>query len=144
MTRTVVLFVVALVLAPRCAPVRTVSVPLAELGPGERCAIESAEAFIERNGYTKRKLTVEEWKTVAKEGIDTDDVSELASLHDTLKPRAYGLMPRPSGGWVVVFERTRPRNRANGRGVEVEHDCKAVLVVHSEYRLSQARQIVRP
>lgn len=144
MTRIVVQLLAALLLV-RCAPVRPAPMSNTELGTNERCAIESAEAFIEKNGYTTRKLTVEEWKAVAKEGIDTDDVAELARLrHDTLKPRAYGLIANPSGSWVVVFEPTRPRRRNYGRGVEVEHDCKAVRVVHSNYALSEARKIPRP
>ena len=145
MRRTVSPAIVPLLLGLQCATVGNVAVPLTELGPNERCAIESAEAFIEKNGYTRRNLTAEEWKAVAKEGIDTDNVSEMSRLrHDTLKPRAYGLIARPSGGWVVVFERTRPRKPAFGRGVKIEADCRAVQVIHSDYKLSEAKQITRP
>lgn len=103
-------------------------------------AISLAEEFIVKNGYTqkpaveKSKLTPELYDKL----ITFEQVMKLR--HNSLKPKAYGLIKkrRTGQGWTIVFERTPNKefNPNNGRGVSMNLDGTNILMEPVEFPLN--------
>lgn len=103
-------------------------------------AISLAEEFIVKNGYTqtpaieKSKLTPELYDKL----ITFEQVIKLR--HNSLKPKAYGLIKkrRTGSGWTIVFTRTPNKefNPNNGRGVSMNLDGTNILMEPIEFPLN--------
>jgi hypothetical protein len=103
-------------------------------------AISLAEEFVVKNGYTqipaaeKSKLTPELYDKL----ITFEQVMKLR--HNSLKPKAYGLIKkrRTGQGWTVVFTRTPNKefNPDNGRGVSMNLDGTNILMEPVEFPLN--------
>ncbi|MBN8721570.1 MAG: hypothetical protein J0M03_01470 [Acidobacteria bacterium] len=103
-------------------------------------AISLAEEFIVKNGYTqtpaieKSKLTPELYDKL----ITFEQVMKLR--HNSLKPKAYGLIKkrRTGQGWTIVFTRTPNKefNPDNGRGVSMNLDGTNILMEPVEFPLN--------
>ncbi len=109
----------------------------------ETQAIDFAEKFIERNGYTnlppdKRNLAFEsiEWES------DADEM--LKMRHNTLESKAFGISQSRKGdsvGWTVVFRYKNPsdsQTRKNGRAVTMNPDGSKARVEHVDFILAKA------
>ena len=109
-------------------------------------AVDLAEKFIARNGYTdlppdQTKLTYEsiEW-----EG-NVDKMLELR--HDTLERHAYGFRSGRKGGepgWTIVFRFKHPtyrQMRTNGRAVTMNLDGSKPRVEHVDFILRYATKL---
>jgi hypothetical protein len=108
----------------------------------EAQAIEFAEKFIERNGYTdlppdKEKLAYEsiEWES---------NVNEMLRMrHNTLERKAFGISRGRKGdfvGWTVVFKYKNPpdkQTKKNGRAVTMNLDGSEATVVHQDFILAK-------
>ena len=106
-----------------------------QLSSTEIAAVQSAETFISRHGYTAaghpQNLPVE----------NVEVLDPLASREElvkwrsaTLEPKAFGIAPAAPGVSWVLFHRLGDNNEF--RAVRVE-DTSAVQVVHSQLILSQ-------
>ena len=108
----------------------------------EAQAIEAAENFIARNGYTdlppdKEKLAHEsiEW------GSNVDDM--LRSRHNTLESKAYGVsLGRKGGssGWTVIFGYKKPtyrQMRESGRAVTMDVNGSNIRLEHVDFILKK-------
>ncbi len=104
----------------------------------EAQAIEFAEKFIERNGYTdlppdKEKLAYEsiEWES---------NVDEMLKMrHNTLERKAFGISRGRKGnsaGWTVVFKYKGSKSK-NGRAVTMDLDGSIARVEHVDFILAK-------
>ena len=112
----------------------------------ESQAVEAAEQFIARNGYTnlppdRTKLTYEsiEW--------ESDINRMLKERHDQLERRAFGVVPGRKGrasGWTVVFRYRHPadsKERKIGRAVTMNLDGSDMRVEHVDFILRYAKRL---
>lgn len=111
----------------------------------EEEAIRLAEEFVAQNGYTradpdKSKLAHEtiEWES----NID----NLLRQRHDTLEPKAYGIVHGRKGGapgWTVVFRyshRASKQEQRNGRAVTMNADGSDPRVEHVDFILKNVER----
>jgi hypothetical protein len=103
----------------------------------ESAAVEKAEGFVIRNGYTiwpefNNKISFEsvEWST--------DTTRLLERRHNTLRTKAYGVRHGRKGnapGWTVVFRR-KNGYEAGGRAVTMNLDGSEIRMEHTDFRLN--------
>jgi hypothetical protein len=72
-------------------------------------AIARAEEFIKDNGYTDLPPTEDKSKLVPESVIGGTEAEGLRLRHNTLEPKAYGIIQggRNGDGWYVVFRYNR-------------------------------------
>lgn len=108
----------------------------------EAQAIEFAEKFIERNGYTDLPPDKE---NLAYESIEWEsNVDEILKMrHDTLERKAFGISRGRKGdstGWTAVFRYKNPsdeQTRKNGRAVTMDLDGSKPRVEHIDFILEK-------
>jgi hypothetical protein len=111
-------------------------------GLTESQAVEFAEKFIARNGYTdlppdKENLAHEsiEWES------NTDEM--LKKRHDTLERKAFGVVRHGKGsaaGWTVVFKYKNPSDRQmrqDGRAIAMNPNGSNARVEHKDFILAK-------
>lgn len=114
-------------------------------GLTEAQAVELAEKFIARNGYTdlppdKENLSLEsiEWES------DVDEM--LKGRYNTLERKAFGVSKGRKGGakgWTVVFrfkDRSDEQTRKNGRAVTMNLDGSKARVEHVDFILAKVEK----
>ncbi len=107
----------------------------------EAQAIEFAEKFIVRNGYTELPL---EKENLAYESIEwKSNVDEMLKMrHDTLERKAFGISRDNKGnsaGWTVVFKYKNlsdDQTPKNGRAVTMNLDGSKARVEHKDFILA--------
>lgn len=104
----------------------------------EAQAIEFAEKFIERNGYTNLPPDKE---NLASESIEWESNADemLKTRHNTLERKAFGVSRGRKGnsaGWTVVF-RYKGSKSKNGRAVTMELDGSKARVEHVDFILAK-------
>ncbi|MBC7797747.1 MAG: hypothetical protein H7Z37_12815 [Pyrinomonadaceae bacterium] len=104
----------------------------------EQQAIEFAEKFIKRNGYTDLPPDKE---NLAYESIEREsNVDEmLKTRHNTLERKAFGISRGRKGnsvGWTVVFKYKGSKSK-NGRAVTVDLDGSKARVEHVDFILAK-------
>lgn len=108
----------------------------------EAQAIEFAEKFIERNGYTDLPPDKE---NLAYESIEWEsNVDEMLKMrHDTLERKAFGVSRGRKGGsagWTVVFRyknSSDEQTRRSGRAVTMNLDGSEARVEHVDFILAK-------
>jgi len=108
----------------------------------ETQAIELAEKFIVRNGYTELPPDME---NLSHESIEWESNMDamLKKRRDTLEKRAFGVMPdrkHGSPGWTIVFRYTHPSDstmKKNGRVVTMNLDGSEPRVEHVDFILAK-------
>lgn len=111
----------------------------------EAQAIEFAEKYIERNGYTDLPADKE---TLDRESIEWDaNVDEmLKSRQNTLERKAYGVSNGRKGniaGWTIVFRyesSSDKETRKNGRAVTMNLDGSNARVEHVDFILAKVEK----
>ena len=104
----------------------------------EAQAIEFAEKFIQRNGYTDLPPDKE---NLARESIELEsNVDEMLKMrYDTLERKAFGILSgqvRNEAGWTVVFKFKNSSSK-NGRAVTMNLDGSRARVEHQEFILAK-------
>ncbi|MBX9725063.1 MAG: TonB family protein [Candidatus Obscuribacterales bacterium] len=115
----------------------------------EEQAIKIAEKFIAENGYTSAAPIS---SPVARESLTMSETEaeERASRHDTLEPKAYGILPGsargkgspPYAGWTVIFRYSKRAYLLNeltdkeahrcGRAVTMDEFGHEIMVQHKD------------
>lgn len=109
----------------------------------EAQAVEFAEKFIERNGYTDLPPDKD---NLAYESIERkSDVDEMLKMrYDTLERQAFGISRGrkgiPDSGWTVVFRYKNSSDQTTskiGRAVTMNFDGSAARVEHVDFILAK-------
>jgi hypothetical protein len=103
----------------------------------EHEAIEKAEAFVVKKGYTWWPISEDK---IAFEAIEqsTDTKRLLKTRHNSLEVRAYGITRGRKGGapgWAVVFRR-KDDSASSGRAVTMNLDGSEIRMEHEDFRLA--------
>jgi hypothetical protein len=103
-------------------------------------AVELAEQFIERNGYTEKPPTLPISHESLERGGSRERILELRRA--TLKLPAYGYSCGDSG-CVVIFRYLKPDpERAVGRAVTMNSSGQGLRVEHQDIFLSAAEVVI--
>lgn len=111
----------------------------------ETQAVEFAEKFIERNGYTD---SLADRENLAYESIEWEsNVNEMLEMsHNTLVSKAFGVCRGRKGGsagWTVVFKYKhsyKEEVQKNGRAVTMNLDGTNARVEHVDFILSKVEK----
>jgi hypothetical protein len=123
-------------------------------------AITRAEEFIKDNGYTDLQPTEDKSRLVPESVFGGTDAEGLKLRHNTLEPKAYGIIQggKSGDGWYVIFRYNRKnreykrlipdyeqRTERWGRAVVMDRFGEKLKVEHQDIGLGSKRlkRIVR-
>ena len=113
------------------------STKMTKMNEAEVVAI--AERFVSQQGYTDKPADKSQ---LVRESLErSSDVEKiLASRHDTLLPKAFGIVPAgKSSAWLVIFQfKNHTPERNTGRAVSVVENGKTVRIIHQDILLKAA------
>jgi hypothetical protein len=122
----------------------------------EQQAVKLAEKFISENGYTTATADSAHLAPESLAFRANTPAQELALRHNTLEPKAYGILPggKSGPGWTVIFQYSKEVRASNkqadagnsveqrgvGRAVTMDEFGRQLVVQHKDIFLKACQK----